>query len=111
MVRARRRCRGRRTVYPGVSEGGTFSRNTRGGFPVPPLLVVQGAGRGGGCGVLLPRCCRNWSAVNTNPPPPTAGAGRGGLLCAPRHVKIHGGCQQDNGLETISGASGCRRQT
>ena len=77
MVRARRRCRGRRTVYPGVSEGGTFSRNTRGGFPVPPLLVVQGAGRGGGCGVLLPRCCRNWSAVNTNPPP-TAGAGRGG---------------------------------
>ena len=31
-------------------------------------MLVGGAGRGGGCGVLLPRCCRNWSAVNTTPP-------------------------------------------
>ncbi len=38
--------------------------------------------------------------------------GKGALLCAPHHVKIHGGCQQDNGLETISSAlSGCRHQT
>lgn len=44
MVRARRRCRGRRTVYPGVSEGGTFSRNTRGGVPCSP------AAGGAGCG-------------------------------------------------------------
>lgn len=112
-MRARRRCRGRRTVYPGVSEGGTSWPQYAGGSPVPPLLVVQGAGRGGGCGVLLPRCCRNWSAVNTKPPPPTVGAvGRGALLCAPHHVKIHGGCQQGDGLETISSAlSGCRHQT
>lgn len=73
--------------------------------------VVRVQGVVVGAGVLLPRYCRNWSAVNTKPPP-TVGAGRGSLLCTPHHVKIHGGCQQDDGLETISGASsGCRRQT
>lgn len=83
-MRARRRCRGRRTVYPGVSEGGTSWPQYAGGSPVPPLLVVQGAGRGGGCGVLLPRCCRNWSAVNTNPPLPQSVPWEGGLFSAPR---------------------------
>lgn len=51
MVRARRRCRGRRTVYPGVSEGGTFSRNTRGGslFPRCWWCRVRGVVVGAGC--------------------------------------------------------------